>query len=814
MIGDLVDKHFPMRDENDNPTYRPHQKETIVKIIEAFQAEKKFVCLDGPVGCGKSVILYTASMVMAELGEPGSATYLTHQKQLQDQIIKEGWPEVKMVKGRGAYACNGATLSDNRIRCNYSGDRYKTCRNSDEKQTFSLGSDGKLVNAIEKVRGKYADDERVFRMRTGFEPGDDIGDEFALIKKYIQSRRPPDEEPVPVSVYGCIGCNVDMQECPVKSTRLLAQIHKVRILNPDVFYMLNRGAIQFFPHSKVMIFDECHKIEGIVDRIFGGGIHVDFLKEYFGIDLTELYDCESAEDFTNKYVHLMKTVVHPAKNAAIIMNRLSSLMSIKKIGGGQKFSSLMKDELVNEFVAASRSMGNNMEYELNMVEFLISVFADRCEDVPNVPQIRRVWMAVRDKYKELCADDNCVMTFPGFAGMCIHDRTPLGTEQPTYDSVKSMRRIAWFTEAIEHMDDVVSLMAVKDSFMFSAEKVDMRKEYKDGEMNRFVKENIKDWKKAYMMSIKLTPINIPGMMNMFFYKKADHVILSTGTWVGKESAMKTFGVDMNNYEFIRIPTTFDAGRRPVYVMRGNAMDFTEKIDEKPWYWYKTEEGTKLFTQQLSNTVDSVREFFKKRNGLNINVIVHSYSFDIAKRIARWAPDMDDSWIVQLAANDMPIRNECTGHTTSFIYKDELLQYIMTNPNSGLTFVSASVNEGVDFKHDIARAQIILKRPTPNIMAPYVNAQYKGNPAFNVPKDPMYLDRATYTDMIQMYGRIMRAEDDWGVTIVFDQAIAKTFNTLLSRRGAWRIRELGLDYFISAIKGGVDHNGFPYFDWPF
>jgi Rad3-related DNA helicase len=168
----------------------------------------------------------------------------------------------------------------------------------------------------------------------------------------------------------------------------------------------------------------------------------------------------------------------------------------------------------------------------------------------------------------------------------------------------------------------------------------------------------------------------------------------------------------------------------------------------------------------------------------------------------------------MTKHDKAIRNYFTGNLVSYVYKDELLQHVLNNKNSGLTFVSPSVAEGVDFKYDAARAQIILKRPTPNIGNPYVNAQYKGNSAFGIPKDPNYLDRVTYIEMMQMYGRIMRAEDDWGVTIVYDQAIAKSFNSLLSPRGARRVKELGLDYFVSAIKGRPDTYGFPIFDWPF
>ena len=799
MIGELVDKYFPMRDENDNPTYRPNQRETIIKIVEAFQEGIKYVCLNGPVGCGKSAINYTAAMVLSVLGEPGSATYLTHQKQLQDQVVKERWPEVKMVKGRGAYACNGATILDNRIRCNYSGEKYETCHNSDKKIGFI--SDDEIISAISKIHRKYDDDERTFRMRTGFEHDEDLYQECYRIKSFVAGRIPEKSGPDDVLLSSCIGCNVAAQECPVKSTRLLAQMHKVRILNPDVFYMLNRGQVQYFPHSKLMIFDECHKIEDIIKRIFGGAIYVDFLKDYFGVDMSELYNCEGTEDFIQKYMHLMKTVVMPAKCAAVIMNHLAPLVNIKKMGASQKFTTLSKDDMVNDFVMTSRSLGNR-EIPFNMIEFLDSVFSDRNDGCHEL--LTGLWQNIRGKFRDMCSEENCVTTFTGFMDMCCHP-----------DAVKSMHRIAWYTEAIDHLEDIVGLISIPGSFMFSSEKVDMRHEYKESEMSRFVSENIKDWKKAYMMSIRLTPINIPAMMRSFFYNKADHVILSTGTWICAEDAMKTFGVDMDSYRFINIPSTFDARRRPVYVMSGgHYMDFSEKINESPWYYYKTEQGSKEFTSQLSEVINSIRKYFNERNGLNINVIVHSFSFDIAKRIAKYCPDVDNSWLIQLAKNDFPIRNEMTGYSTSFVYKDELLQYIMNHPNSGLTFVSASVNEGVDFKYDIARAQVILKRPTPNIGDPYVKAQYKGNPTFNVPKDPTYLDRATYTDMMQMYGRIMRAQDDWGVTVIFDQAITKSFNTLLSSRGAWRVRNLGLDYFVSAIKGGVDRNGFPYFNWPF
>lgn len=785
MIEELVDKHFPIRDTSNNPTYRPYQRETIIKIIQAFENGKKFVCLDGPVGCGKSAINYTVGMVI------GSTVYLTHQKQLQDQVVREMWSEVKMVKGRGAYCCNGATLTNERIRCNYSGENFETCNNSDKHASFDpFGLD--IIKNIEKVRKMYADNERVFRMRTGFEPGDDINEVAETIKKFVD----PDSLD-PEALYSAIGCKVSICECPVKSTRLFAKMYKIRILNPDVFYALNRGQSPYFPSNKLMIIDECHKIENIVERIFGGHIHVGFIKDFFGIDMSELYECADVNEFVEKYMYLMKTVVMPAKCASSVVSHMAPLMHLKYLGGDTKFTQLNTSKIVNEFQSISHRLMRE-KHHFDMMDFLKSVFIGECRD----EVMKSAWVLCRSMFTEMCEANQCDQVFSNFESMCVSE-----------DPVKSMHRIAWFGEAISHLEDVVGLMSVPGSFMFSQESVNMWAKTEESDINRFVREHMPSYNEANKTSIKITPINIGSLMNTFFYSKADHALLSTGTWVDAAGMMKTFGVDADSMEMISIPTTFDHKRRPVYILHGSEYtDFAQRCGSE--YEYKTPAGTLSFCKQVGDIAESVRAYFKKKSGLNINIIIHSFSFDLAKRIAKCCPYVDDSWLIQIAKNDKAIRNDVTGKLVSYVYKDELLQHIFNNKNSGLTFVSPSVAEGVDFKYDVARAQIILKRPTPNIGDPYVNAQYKGNSMFGIPRDPNYLDRVTYIDMMQMYGRIMRAEDDWGVTIVYDQAIAKSFNSLLSPRGARRVQELGLDYFVSAIKGRPDTYGFPIFDWPF
>ena len=92
-INSAIDEHFPLE------SYRPHQKETICKIIKAFLAGKKNVIVESPTGSGKSVIAMTVAKLM------GSAYYLTIQKTLQTTLENDFSDWAASLKGRNAYPC-------------------------------------------------------------------------------------------------------------------------------------------------------------------------------------------------------------------------------------------------------------------------------------------------------------------------------------------------------------------------------------------------------------------------------------------------------------------------------------------------------------------------------------------------------------------------------------------------------------------------------------------------------------------------------------------------------------------------------------
>lgn len=93
-IKSLVKDAFPFKE------FRPHQQETIIKIIESLKGSKKFILLDAPTGSGKSAIGITVAKFFK------NAFYLTSSKILQDQLMKDfGSPQIQDLKGRNAYEC-------------------------------------------------------------------------------------------------------------------------------------------------------------------------------------------------------------------------------------------------------------------------------------------------------------------------------------------------------------------------------------------------------------------------------------------------------------------------------------------------------------------------------------------------------------------------------------------------------------------------------------------------------------------------------------------------------------------------------------
>lgn len=102
-------------------------------------------------------------------------------------------------------------------------------------------------------------------------------------------------------------------------------------------------------------------------------------------------------------------------------------------------------------------------------------------------------------------------------------------------------------------------------------------------------------------------------------------------------------------------------------------------------------------------------------------------------------------------------------------------------NKPLVLIGAGIKDGVDFKGDKCRFQIIFKMPYPNLGSSQVNIRRR--------KDPTWYNYQTIMPLMQSYGRGIRDNDDYCTTYVLDSDFEKL---LLNYRDLFNM------YFLEAI----------------
>lgn len=140
---------------------RARQKETILKIIDAYQSGKRYVIVNAPVGFGKSAASYTVAQWFSE------SYFLTHQKILQDQYLKDfGMPWVASSQN---YECNkvyGCSCKQC-LRTSFNLPRCKNCQYAQAKKLAFSSPQCSLNYAFMfalsgALRDKFLDQAREF----------------------------------------------------------------------------------------------------------------------------------------------------------------------------------------------------------------------------------------------------------------------------------------------------------------------------------------------------------------------------------------------------------------------------------------------------------------------------------------------------------------------------------------------------------------------------------------------------------------------------------------------------------------------------
>lgn len=219
--------------------------------------------------------------------------------------------------------------------------------------------------------------------------------------------------------------------------------------------------------------------------------------------------------------------------------------------------------------------------------------------------------------------------------------------------------------------------------------------------------------------IKITPLFAYDFAQSMVFKKANKVLLMSGTILNKFDYCKNLGIPIDDCQFLSLDSPFPVENRRIFLLDSGSM---------------SKKNIQKTMPNLIKDIKKILELHKHQKG-----IIHVSSHHIANLIFD------------------ALQNSRLVISSEFNNRDEMLQYHSDNDNSVL--ISPSMMEGVDLKQDLSRFQIIAKVPFPNL----------GNKYISIKKDLVnhWYQYQTAKAIVQAYGRSIRSQQDYAVTYILD-----------------------------------------------
>jgi len=221
-------------------------------------------------------------------------------------------------------------------------------------------------------------------------------------------------------------------------------------------------------------------------------------------------------------------------------------------------------------------------------------------------------------------------------------------------------------------------------------------------------------------------------------------IFLTGTLGSKEKFCEWNNINLDETFYIYEKSPFDVAKRPIYT------DFVGRMSGK--------------TRGIPNwknkrAINKINELLDKHHGEK--GVIHTSSNEQA------------FWIIQ-NLKDYPLVF-VGGEDRNIVLKE------FTESNESIVLIGASIKDGVDFKGDLCRFQIVFKIPYPQLNE---QVKYRRN------LDPKWFYYQTVMALMQAYGRGIRDMDDWCVMYIIDSSFKQLFDY---NRGFFN------EYFIEAVQ---------------
>jgi len=289
--------------------------------------------------------------------------------------------------------------------------------------------------------------------------------------------------------------------------------------------------------------------------------------------------------------------------------------------------------------------------------------------------------------------------------------------------------IDWSRWMEAHLDDISR--ACKDQAVFASVRDARKLKQLESDAKLIADiEQYDSWSlEKWRYGVRITPVEPGQFLNQYTYLDALRILLCSASITKSDASSFNCGKD---YTFFQGGTGFPVRNRPLIWVP------TCKVS-----YNMPESRLRLWMLQIDSLIDLTQGY---------SGIIHSVSYDRMR------------YIHDNSRHKTIIHRSNTSRSQQLPTIWEALEEFYAIPGSIL--VSPVVGTGYDFKHDLARWQIIAKVPFLNPTSPIVKARtrlWKSKYKLN------YLTLMAAKAVLQMYGRIVRAEDDWGVTWVIDDA---------------------------------------------
>jgi Rad3-related DNA helicase len=261
----------------------------------------------------------------------------------------------------------------------------------------------------------------------------------------------------------------------------------------------------------------------------------------------------------------------------------------------------------------------------------------------------------------------------------------------------------------------------------------------------WVVNNVKLNSNLSVEEVTFQPLNVSSYTSPLF-EIADKVLMMSATIFSDERLYKSLGIPVSEAAIIRVQdSAFPVENRPIYALNTA-------------YLSKASMDSSL--ESIARAVDKIMARHAIERG-----VIHTTSYAQARYILQHVSELNRKRLIT---------------TEDSFNRSTLIS--MHGSSDASVLISPSLHEGVDLKDDLARFQIIVKVPYPDLSDKRTQTILK--------RDRAWYDWQTAQRLVQTYGRSVRSETDHAVTYVLDSNFTRFVNSN---------KNLFPKYFLDAIR---------------